>query len=220
MGYWKKVTVIKKKYEQVVSHDNWINLREKTDNIEWVDERVLLNQNNFMLGINPFDIQNRMYHGLSIAVANPKQDNIYNTQIGIIKNSNSNPHTGLVHQSGNQFNCNYNHTVFSGTYYAFFFMVAFNNKRNGLTNNSGFEVYANNNLIARHYVRQSDTFLNNFVVAQYTGGWTGSIEIRPLGNRNFKVGYENGVIHNLFIYTQPVIFYPNEANLIAIEGDI
>lgn len=220
MGYWKKITVIKKRYEQLVSHDNWINLREKTGNIEWVDERVLLNQNNFMVGVNPLDVQSRMYYGLSIAVANPKNNNIYNTQIGIIKVNGGNPHAGLIYQSGNQFNSNFNHTVYNGTYYAFFFMVAFNNKRNGLTNNSGFEIYANNNLIARHYVRQSDTFLNNFVVAQYTGGWSGSIEIRPIGNRNFKVGYENGVIHNLFIYTQPVTFYSNIANLIAIEGDI
>ena len=53
-----------------------------------------------------------------------------------------------------------------------------------------------------------------------TAGWTGNIEIRPYGNRNFKVGYENAVIHNLFIYTQPVTFYTNTANLVAIEGDI
>lgn len=96
MGYWKKITVIKKRYEQIVSHDSWINLREKTGNIEWIDERVLLNQNNFMVGVNPLDVQSRMYYGLSIAVANPKNNNVYNTQIGIIKVNGGNPHAGLI----------------------------------------------------------------------------------------------------------------------------
>lgn len=219
MGYWKRTTLVKKRYETSVGHNNTINLRSFTDNVAWEDERVLLNWNNFNLGGN-IGTNAINYYGLAMAVANPIGNNVYNTQIGVVKVNNNNSNYGLVHSSGMQFNSNANYTVFSGTYYAFFFMVAFNNKFNGLINNSGFEVYANNNLIARHYVTKDYNFLNNFVVAKYTGGWTGNIEIRPYGNRNFKIGYENAVIHNLFIYTQPVTFYSNTASLIAIEGDI
>lgn len=225
MGYWKRTTLVKKRYETVVGHNNTINLRNFTDNVAWEDERVLLNWNNFNLrgyaGTNTIN-----YYGLAIAVANPIGNNIYNTQVGVVRvNINTNTqgtNHGLIVNSGIQFNSNVNYTVFSGTYYAFFFMVAFNNKLNGLINGSGFEVYANNNLIARHFVSKDYNFLNNFVVARFTdtAGWTGNIEIRPVGNRNFKVGYENAVIHNLFIYTQPVTFYGNTASLIAIEGDI
>lgn len=219
MGYWKRTTLVKKRYETSVGHNNTINLRSFTDNVAWEDERVLLNWNNFNLGGN-IGTNAINYYGLAMAVANPIGNNVYNTQIGVVKVNNNNSNYGLVHSSGMQFNSNANYTVFSGTYYAFFFMVAFNNKFNGLINNSGFEVYANNNLIARHYVTKDYNFLNNFVVAKYTDGWTGNIEIRPYGNRNFKTGYENAVIHNLFIYTQPVTFYSNTASLIAIEGDI
>ena len=161
-----------------------------------------------------------MYYGLSFAVANPIGFNVYNSQIGIVKVNGGNASYGLVNNSGISFNPNSTYTVFSGTYYAFFFMVAFNNKLNGLTNGSGFDVYSNNSVVAKHFVTESFNYLNNFVVAQYTGGVTGNIEIRPSGNRNFKVGYENPVIHNLFIYTQPVTFYRNSATLIAIEGDM
>ena len=219
MGYWKRTTLVKKRYETVVSHNNTINLRSFTDNVAWEDERVLLNWNNFNIGGN-IGVNTVNYYGLAMAVANPIGNNIYNTQIGVVKLTSSVDTSGLVTNSGIQFNSNSNYTIFSGTYYAFFFMVAFNNKFNGLINNSGFEVYANNNLIARHYVTKDYNHLNNFVVARYTGGLTGNIEIRPVGNRNFKAGYENAVIHNLFIYTQPVTFYGNTANLIAIEGDI
>ena len=219
MGYWKRTTLVKKKYETVVGHDSWINLRNYTDNVAWEDERVLLNWNNFNVG-GSVGIDTINYYGLAMAVANPVGNNVYNTQIGVVNVNNNNSSYGLVHSSGMQFNSNSNYTVFSGTYYAFFFMVAFNNKFNGLINNSGFEIYANNNLIARHYVTKDYNFLNNFVVARYTGGWTGNIEIRPTGNRDFKIGYENGTIHNLFVYTQPVKFYTNTANLVAIEGDI
>ena len=219
MGYWKRTTLVKKKYETVVGHDSWINLRNYTDNVAWEDERVLLNWNNFNVG-GSVGIDTINYYGLAMAVANPVGNNVYNTQIGVVNVNNNNSSYGLVHSSGMQFNSNSNYTVFSGTYYAFFFMVAFNNKFNGLINGSGFDVYANNNLIARHFVSKDYNHLNNFVVAQYTGGWTGNIEIRPYGNRNFKTGYENAVIHNLFIYTQPVTFYSNTASLIAIEGDI
>ena len=219
MGYWKRTTLVKKRYETVVSHNNTINLRSFTDNVVWEDERVLLNWNNFNMGGN-IGVNTVNYYGLAMAVANPIGNNVYNTQIGVVKPTSSVVTSGLVTNSGIQFNSNSNYTIFSGTYYAFFFMVAFNNKFNGLINNSGFEVYANNNLIARHYVTKDYNHLNNFVVAKYTGGWTGNIEIRPVGNRNFKVGYENAVIHNLFIYTQPVTFYGNTASLVAIEGDI
>ena len=219
MGYWKRTTLVKKRYETVVSHNNTINLRSFTDNVAWEDERVLLNWNNFNIGGN-IGVNTVNYYGLAMAVANPIGNNIYNTQIGVVKLTSSVDTSGLVTNSGIQFNSNSNYTIFSGTYYAFFFMVAFNNKFNGLINNSGFEVYANNNLIARHYVTKDYNHLNNFVVARYAGGLTGNIEIRPVGNRNFKVGYENAVIHNLFIYTQPVTFYGNTASLIAIEGDI
>ena len=219
MGYWKRTTLVKKRYETVVGHNDTINLRSFTDNVAWEDERVLLNWNNFNLGGN-IGVDTINYYGLAMAVANPIGNNVYNTQIGVVKPTSSVVTSGLVTNSGIQFNSNSNYTIFSGTYYAFFFMVAFNNKFNGLINNSGFEVYANNNLIARHYVTKDYNHLNNFVVAKYTGGWTGNIEIRPTGNRNFKIGYENGVIHNLFIYTQPVTFYSNTASLIAIEGDI
>ena len=219
MGYWKRTTLVKKRYETVVSHNNTINLRSFTDNVAWEDERVLLNWNNFNMGGN-IGVNTVNYYGLAMAVANPIGNNVYNTQIGVVKPTSSVVTSGLVTNSGIQFNSNSNYTIFSGTYYAFFFMVAFNNKFNGLINNSGFEVYANNNLIARHYVTKDYNHLNNFVVAKYTGGWTGNIEIRPVGNRNFKVGYENAVIHNLFIYTQPVTFYGNTASLVAIEGDI
>ena len=219
MGYWKRTTLVKKRYETLVGHNDTINLRSFTDNVAWEDERVLLNWNNFNLGGN-IGVDTINYYGLAMAVANPIGNNVYNTQIGVVKPTSSVVTSGLVTNSGIQFNSNSNYTIFSGTYYAFFFMVAFNNKFNGLINNSGFEVYANNNLIARHYVTKDYNHLNNFVVAKYTGGWTGNIEIRPTGNRNFKIGYENGVIHNLFIYTQPVTFYSNTASLIAIEGDI
>ena len=219
MGYWKRTTLVKKKYETVVGHNATINLRNFTDNVAWEDERVLLNWNNFNLG-GYVGADTINYYGLAMAVANPIGNNVYNTQIGVVKVNNNKSNYGLIYNSGIQFNSNANYTIFSGTYYALFFMVAFNNKLNGLINNSGFEVYANNNLIARHYVTKDYNFLNNFVVAQYTGGWTGNIEIRPVGNRNFKVGYENAVIHNLFIYTQPVTFYGNTASLIAIEGDM
>ena len=219
MGYWKRTTLVKKRYETVVSHNDTINLRSFTDNVAWEDERVLLNWNNFNIGGN-IGVNTVNYYGLAMAVANPIGNNVYNTQIGVVKPTSSVVTSGLVTNSGIQFNSNSNYTIFSGTYYAFFFMVAFNNKFNGLINNSGFEVYANNNLIARHYVTKDYNHLNNFVVARYTGGLTGNIEIRPVGNRNFKVGYENAVIHNLFIYTQPVTFYSNTASLIAIEGDI
>lgn len=219
MGYWKRTTLVKKRYETIVGHNYNINLRSFTDNVAWEDERVLLNWNNFNLG-GSIGTDTINYYGLAMAVANPVGNNVYNTQIGVVKVNNNNSNYGLVHSSGMQFNSNANYTVFSGTYYAFFFMVAFNNKLNGLINGSGFEVYANNNLIARHFVSKDYNHLNNFVVAKYTGGWTGNIEIRPYGNRNFKTGYENAVIHNLFIYTQPVTFYSNTASLIAIEGDI
>ena len=219
MGYWKRTTLVKKRYETVVGHNATINLRSFTDNVAWEDERVLLNWNNFNLG-GSIGTNAINYYGLAMAVANPVGNNVYNTQIGVVKVNNNNSNYGLVHSSGMQFNSNANYTVFSGTYYAFFFMVAFNNKWNGLINGSGFDVYANNNLIARHFVSKDYNHLNNFVVAKYTGGWTGNIEIRPYGNRNFKTGYENAVIHNLFIYTQPVTFYGNTASLIAIEGDI
>lgn len=220
MGYWKRTTLIRKRYETTVGHDSWVNLRQQTANIEWKDERVLLNQHNFYVGSNYIDVNARQYYGLSFAIANPRDNNVYNTQIGIVK-ANGGVYNGLIHQSGNQYNSNTTNVIYSGTYYAFFFMVAFNNKYNGLTNNSGFGVYANGNLIAHHYVKEPFNYLNNFCVAQYiSGGWTGNIEIRPTGNRNFKVGYENFVIHNLFIYTQPVTFYPNNATLIAIEGDM
>ena len=223
MGYWKRTTLVKKRYETVVGHNDTINLRSFTDNVAWEDERVLLNWNNFNLGGN-IGVDTINYYGLAMAVANPISNNIYNTQVGVVKinidESIQRPNYGLITNSGIQFNSNSIYTVFSGTYYAFFFMVAFNNKLNGLINGSGFEVYANNNLIARHFVSKDYNFLNNFVVARYTGGLTGNIEIRPVGNRNFKVGYENAVIHNLFIYTQPVTFYGNTASLIAIEGDI
>ena len=219
MGYWKRTTLVKKRYETVVGHNANINLRNFTDNVAWEDERVLLNWNNFNLG-GYVGTDTINYYGLAMAVANPIGNNIYNTQIGVVKVNNNESNYGLIYNSGIQFNSNANYTIFSGTYYAFFFMIAFNNKLNGLTNGSGFDVYANNNLIARHFVNKDYNFLNNFVVAKYTGGWTGNIEIRPVGNRNFKVGYENAVIHNLFIYTQPVTFYGNTASLIAIEGDI
>ena len=219
MGYWKRTTLVKKRYETVVGHNANINLRNFTDNVAWEDERVLLNWNNFNLG-GYAGTNTINYYGLAMAVANPIGNNIYNTQIGVVKVNNNESNYGLIYNSGIQFNSNANYTIFSGTYYAFFFMIAFNNKLNGLTNGSGFDVYANNNLIARHFVNKDYNFLNNFVVAKYTGGWTGNIEIRPVGNRNFKVGYENAVIHNLFIYTQPVTFYGNTASLIAIEGDI
>lgn len=219
MGYWKRTTLVKKRYETIVGHNYNINLRSFTDNVAWEDERVLLNWNNFNLG-GSIGTDTINYYGLAMAVANPVGNNVYNTQIGVVKVNNNNSNYGLVHSSGMQFNSNANYTVFSGTYYAFFFMVAFNNKLNGLINGSGFEVYANNNLIARHFVSKDYNHLNNFVVVKYTGGWTGNIEIRPYGNRNFKTGYENAVIHNLFIYTQPVTFYSNTASLIAIEGDI
>ena len=217
---WVRTTVIRKRYEQTVSHNTNINLKAQTGNISWVDERVILNQHNFKVGTSSSDVNARQYHGLSFAVANPRGNNIYNTQIGIVKVNNTDLWTGLVYQSGNSFNPNSNLTIFSGTYYAFFFMVAFNNKYNGLTNGSGFEVYANNILIAQHYVKESFNYLNNFVVAHYSGSTTGNIEIRPYGNRNFYKGYETPLIHNLFIYTQPVTFYSNNATLIAIEGDM
>lgn len=222
MGYWKKVTLIKKKLMGTVSHDSWFNLRDLTGGVGWKNERVFLNQNNFMIGYDRADIQRRIYYGLSFAVANPKGSNLYNTQIGIVKvNSPSNsPHHGLIHASGNEYNSNITNVIFSGTFYAFLFMLAYDNKRNGLVSNSGFNVYANNVLISQQYIENDYGFLNNFCVAQYTGGWTGNIEIRPIGNRNFKVGYENFRIHNLFIYTQPVTFYPNTATYTAIEGDI
>lgn len=220
MGYWKRTTLIKKRYETTVGHDSWVNLRNVTAGISWVDERVLLNQCNFYIGGSSQDVGARRYYGLSFAVANPKGGNNYNMQIGITKVNNYNPAHSLVMQSGIPFNANAPYTVFSGTYYAFFFMIAFNNKYNGLTSNSGFNVYASGNLIAQHYVTENFNYMNSFVVAQYTGGWIGSIEIHPIGNRNFKSGYENAVIHNLFIYTQPVTFYPNNATLIAIEGDM
>ena len=219
MGYWKRTTLVKKRYETLVGHNANINLRNFTDNVAWEDERVLLNWNNFNLG-GYVGTDTINYYGLAMAVANPISNNVYNTQIGVVKVNNNESNYGLIYNSGIQFNSNANYTIFSGTYYAFFFMIAFNNKLNGLTNGSGFDVYANNNLIARHFVNKDYNFLNNFVVAKYTGGWTGNIEIRPVGNRNFKVGYENAVIHNLFIYTQPVTFYGNTASLIAIEGDI
>ena len=225
MGYWKRTTLVKKRYETVVSHNNTINLRNFTDKVAWEDERVLLNWNNFNLGGN-IGVDTINYYGLAMAVANPIGNNIYNTQVGVVRvnidTKTQGTNHGLIVNSGIQFNSNANYIVFSGTYYAFFFMVAFNNKLNGLINGSGFEVYANNNLIARHFVSKDYNFLNNFVVARFTdtAGWTGNIEIRPVGNRNFKVGYENAVIHNLFIYTQPVTFYGNTASLIAIEGDI
>lgn len=223
MGYWKRTTLVKKRYETIVGHNNTINLRSFTDNVAWEDERVLLNWNNFNLG-GSIGIDTINYYGLAMAVANPIGNNVYNTQVGVVRvnisNDSQGTNHGLIVNSGIQFNSNANYTVFSGTYYAFFFMVAFNNKLNGLINGSGFDVYANNNLIARHFVSKDYNHLNNFVVAKYTGGWTGNIEIRPVGNRNFKVGYENAVIHNLFIYTQPVTFYGNTASLIAIEGDI
>ena len=223
MGYWKRTTLVKKRYETVVKHDTTINLRNFTDNVAWEDERVLLNWNNFNLG-GYIGTNTINYYGLAMAVANPIGNNIYNTQVGVVRvnidTETQGTNHGLIVNSGIQFNSNTNYTVFSGTYYAFFFMVAFNNKLNGLINGSGFEVYANNNLIARHFVSKDYNFLNNFVVARYTGGLTGNIEIRPVGNRNFKVGYENAIIHNLFIYTQPVTFYGNTASLIAIEGDI
>ena len=223
MGYWKRTTLVKKRYETTVGHNATINLRNFTDNVAWEDERVLLNWNNFNLG-GKIGTNTINYYGLAMAVANPIGNNVYNTQVGVVR-VNINTKTqgtnhGLIVNSGIQFNSNANYTVFSGTYYAFFFMVAFSNKWNGLINGSGFDVYANNNLIARHFVSKDYNHLNNFVVAKYTGGWTGNIEIRPYGNRNFKVGYENAVIHNLFIYTQPVTFYGNTASLIAIEGDI
>ena len=220
MGYWKRTTLIKKRYETTVGHDSWVNLRNVTAGIDWVDERVLLNQNNFFIGNSSSDVQARQYYGLSFAVANHKGSNNYNMQIGIAKVNGGNPSQGLIVNSGIPFNANAPYTVFSGTYYAFFFMVPFNNKYNGLTSYSGFNVVANGNLIAQHFVSEAHNYLNNFVVAQHTGGWTGSIEIHPTGNRNFKGGYENAVIHNLFIYTQPVTFYPNSATLIAIEGDM
>lgn len=223
MGYWKRTTLVKKRYETIVGHNNTINLRSFTDNVAWEDERVLLNWNNFNLG-GSIGINTINYYGLAMAVANPIGNNVYNTQVGVVRvnisNDSQGTNHGLIVNSGIQFNSNANYTVFSGTYYAFFFMVAFNNKLNGLINGSGFDVYANNNLIARHFVSKDYNHLNNFVVANYTGGWTGNIEIRPYGNRNFKTGYENAVIHNLFIYTQPVTFYSNTASLIAIEGDI
>ena len=219
MGYWKRTTLVKKRYETIVGHNNTINLRSFTDNVAWEDERVLLNWNNFNLG-GRIGIDTINYYGLAMAVANPISNNVYNTQIGVVKVNNNESNYGLIYNSGIQFNSNANYTIFSGTYYAFFFMVAFSNKWNGLINGSGFDVYANNNLIARHFVSKDYNHLNNFVVAKYTGGWTGNIEIRPYGNRNFKTGYENAVIHNLFIYTQPVTFYSNMASLIAIEGDI
>ena len=223
MGYWKRTTLVKKRYETTVGHNATINLRNFTDNVAWEDERVLLNWNNFNLG-GKIGTNTINYYGLAMAVANPIGNNVYNTQVGVVR-VNINTKTqgtnhGLIVNSGIQFNSNANYTVFSGTYYAFFFMVAFSNKWNGLINGSGFDVYANNNLIARHFVSKDYNHLNNFVVAKYTGGWTGNIEIRPYGNRNFKVGYENAVIHNLFIYTQPVTFYSNIAKLKAIEGDI
>ena len=220
MGYWRRTTLIKKRYEQTVTHGDNVNLKDYSANIQWVDERVILNQHNFMMGTSNADIKNRQYYGLSFAVANPIGSNVYNSQIGIVKVNGGNAGYGLVNNSGTSFNPNSNYTIFSGTYYAFFFMIAFNNKLNGLTNGSGFDIYSNNSIVARHYVTESFNYLNNFVVAQYTGGVTGNIEIRPSGNRNFKVGYENPVIYNLFIYTQPVTFYKNSATLIAIEGDM
>ena len=151
MGYWKRTTLVKKRYETLLGHNDTINLRSFTDNVAWEDERVLLNWNNFNIGGN-IGVNTVNYYGLAMAVANPIGNNIYNTQIGVVKLTSSVVTSGLVTNSGIQFNSNSNYTIFSGTYYAFFFMVAFNNKFNGLINNSGFEVYANNNLIARHYV--------------------------------------------------------------------
>ena len=86
----------------------------------------------------------------------------------------------------------------------------------------GIEVYASNRLVARHYVKTPDRFLNNFNVAYFVAGttMTGNIEIRPVGTLKYKVGYEPIVCYNLFIYTVPLTIYNNTGRLIALEGDI
>ena len=190
MGYWKRTTLVKKRYETTVGHNATINLRNFTDNVAWEDERVLLNWNNFNLG-GKIGTNTINYYGLAMAVANPIGNNVYNTQVGVVR-VNINTKTqgtnhGLIVNSGIQFNSNAKYTVFSGTHYAFFFMVAFSNKWNGLINGSGFEVYRRNIIRGNRSVTtwSYTPLLSGEVVVSYENSNTNPIYY------NFKYFYSN-----------------------------
>ena len=219
---WVKTTVFRKKLELDVSNNQYINLKQYTSNIAWVDEKVFVNQNSFNVVGMGTDMTN--YYGLSYAVANPVGDNIYHTQIGIAVPSNQqqNASYGLISTGGLNYTPHGNNIIHTGIWSGFLAFFTFTNKRNGLTNDCGIEVYASNRLVARHYVKTPDRFLNNFNVAYFVAGttMTGNIEIRPVGTLKYKVGYEPIVCYNLFIYTVPLTIYNNTGRLIALEGDI
>ena len=215
---WVKVNTYRKRMEINVNGSgiHGVNLRAYYGGVNWENERGFMTMNNF--AFNSF-----FNSGNCIFACNPKGDNYYEVYNCYVRANNFDSNYGLIQWSGYQYNPTIQNNLYSGNIYAFSFMLEFLSKNNGITNNCGIEVFIDNYTVARHYVSGNSQYLQNFVVGGvYTGNMIGTLGIRPIGNLNFKRGYENGVIHYFKLYTQPIaLLSANIGNTIwFLEGDI
>lgn len=215
---WVKVNTYRKRAEININGSgvHGVNLREHYDGINWENERGFMTMNNF--AFNSF-----FNSGNCIFACNPKGNNYYEVFNCYVRANSQDSNFGLLQWSGNQYNPTIQNNLYSGNIFAFSFMLEFLSKNNGITNNCGIEVFIDNYIVARHYISGNSQYLQNFVVGGvYTENKAGTLGFRPVGNLNFKRGYENVIIHYFKVYTQPIVLLGgNIGNTIwFLEGDI
>lgn len=217
---WLKVNTYRKRSEITYNGGgvHYTNLRDGTQGIAWENEKGFMTLNSFSFG-------SFYNNGSYIFACNPMGNNQYQIFNCYVRPSSFDINNGVIRWSGNQYNPTIENHLYGGNIYAFSFMLEFLSKNNGLTNNCGIEVFINGETIARHYVTGNSHYLQNFICGGvYTGNKYGTLGFRPIGNLNFKRGYENVIIHYFIVYSQPIRLHErNEyisSKVYYLEGDI
>ena len=103
--------------------------------------------------------------------------------------------------------------------------MEFMSKNNGLIGDCGFDVFIGGTILGRYRINGNNQYMQNIVCGDVnTGGWSGAFGFRPIGNLQFKRGYENLVVHYMNIWTQPIKLHEHQnaisVKCLAIEGDM
>lgn len=215
---WLKINTYQKRAEYVVQDGKILNLREQQYNIAWNNERIFTTLNSFLWG-------SHSNKGTYIFNANPLGDNQYKVVSSMVAAQNGNWDNGLIRWSGNQYNPTIENHFYNGTIYAFSFMMEFLSKNNGLIGDCGFDIFIGGNILGRYRINGNNQYMQNIMCGDVnTGGWSGAFGFRPIGNLQFKRGYENLVVHYMNIWTQPIKLHEQQnaisVKCLAIEGDM
>lgn len=217
---WLKINTYRKRAEITINGggEHYLRLKEYSQDIAWENEKAYMTLNNFAFG-------SFLNNGSYIFACNPLGNNEYRVFSGYVRSNTNNIENGNLRWSGNQYNPTVVNHLYRGSIYAFSFMLEFISKNNGLTNNCGIDVLIGNNLIARHYITGNSHYLQNFICGGiYPSGLNDLLWFRPLGNLQFKRGYENVIIHYFNLWTQPIRLHEYNqyisSKIYFMEGDI